>query len=145
MSDVTVVGLQELGAKLDKMFKDTAKKAIRKAIAPAAEVYRREIRAKAPVRQEVGATGFRKTGKGKKNRQPGYLKAHIGRTIKANSDGSLSAFVGPTKSAFYGRFQEYGTSHQPARPFMRPVFDSKTEEAEKVFAETLKTEIEKEL
>lgn len=115
MSNVTVVGLQELGAKLDKMFKDTAKKAVREAIKPAAEVYRREIRAKAPVRQDEAP-------KGKNKRQPGYLKKHIGRWIKPNSDGSLSAFIGPTKSAFYGRYYEYGTSHQPARAVHAPGF-----------------------
>lgn len=138
MSDVTVVGLQELGAKIDKMFKDTAKKAIRKASNAGTEVFRREIRAKAPVRQD-------ETPKGSKGRRPGYLKKHIGRWTKPNADGSLSTFTGPTKSAFYANFYEFGTSHQPARPFMRPVFDGKKDEAEKVFAEVLKTEIEKEL
>jgi HK97 gp10 family phage protein len=140
MSDVTVVGLQELGAKLDKLFKETAKKAIRKATAKGSEVYRKEMRRLAPVREDEGL-------KGKKKRAPGYLKKHIGRWIKPNSDGSLSAFVGPTKSAFYGRFYELGTSHQKAAatPFIRPAFDNKTDEAEKVFAEVVKQEIEKEL
>jgi HK97 gp10 family phage protein len=138
VSDVQIVGLQELGAKIDKLFKEDAKKAISAAIKPAAEVFRREIRAKAPVRQEAGA-------KGKNGRQPGYLKKHIGRWIRKNSDGSLSAHVGPTKSAFYAKYYEFGTNHQPARPFMRPVFDGKKDEAEKVFATVLENEIKKAL
>lgn len=32
--------------------------------------------------------------------------------------------VGPQKSFFYGLFQEYGTTHHGAQPFMRPAFDS---------------------
>lgn len=32
--------------------------------------------------------------------------------------------VGPQKSFFYGLFQEYGTVHHGAQPFMRPAFDS---------------------
>lgn len=141
MSSVTVVGLQELGAKLDKLFKEDAKKAVRTAIKPSIEVIRKEIRAKAPVRVEVGATGFRKTSKGKKEREPGYLKAHIGRWIKPSGDGSLSAFVGPTRSAFYGRFYELGTSHQPPRPFIGPAFESKKNEAETIFGKVLYEEI----
>jgi HK97 gp10 family phage protein len=139
MSDnVTVVGLQELGAQIDKLFRDTAKKAIKKASNAGTEVFRREIRAKAPVRQD-------EYPKGSKQRKPGYLKKHIGRWSKQNSDGSLSTFTGPTKSAFYGKFYEFGTSHQSANPFMRPVFDSRQGEAERVFAETLEAEIKKEL
>jgi HK97 gp10 family phage protein len=138
VSDVTVIGLTELGATLDKLFKEDAKKAISAAIKPASEVFRREIRAKAPVREEGG-------GKGKNQRQPGYLKKHIGRWIRKNPDGSLSSYVGPTKSAFYARYYEFGTQHQPARPFMRPVFDGKKDEAEKVFAATLEAEIKKAL
>lgn len=145
MADVTVVGLTELGAKMDKLFKETAKKAIRKASAAGAEVFRRKVRANAPVRVEVGVTGFRKAGKGKTDRQPGYLKKHIGRQFKFNSDGSLSVFVGPTKSAFYAKFQELGTSHQPARPFMRPAFDSEKGAAEQAFARVAAEEIAKEL
>lgn len=32
--------------------------------------------------------------------------------------------VGPSKDAFYGIFQEYGTVHHGAQPFMRPAFDA---------------------
>lgn len=155
MADVTVVGLQEIGAKLDKLFKDSAKKAIRKASAAGAEVYRREIRAKAPVRQDDYLKGRRKRG-------PGYLKKHIGRWFKFNQDGSLSVFVGPTKSAFYGRIvekghvkgnspfgrayeAEFGTANTPAHAFMRPAFDSQTEKAKQVFEEVAMAEIAKEI
>ena len=31
--------------------------------------------------------------------------------------------VGPSKRAFHGSFQEYGTVHHPAQPFARPAFD----------------------
>jgi HK97 gp10 family phage protein len=32
--------------------------------------------------------------------------------------------IGPKKEAYYGFFQEYGTVHHAAHPFMRPAFDS---------------------
>jgi HK97 gp10 family phage protein len=140
-----IVGLKELGDTLDLLSNNVQKKHIRTAMKPAAEVFRREMRLRAPQRVEVGTTGFRKTGKGKKQRQPGYLKKHIGRWIRPSSDGSLSAFVGPTPSAFYGRFSELGSSHQPAKPFMRPTFDLKKDEAAATFATTLEQEIGKDL
>ena len=139
--DVQIFGLEDLGRAVNQFTQKMQRTMIRAAANAGAEVYRKEIRAKAPVRVEVGSTGFRKTAKGKAAREPGYLKKHIGRMSKVNSEESYSVMVGPTKSAFYAKFQELGTSHQPARPFMRPAFDSKTAEAERVFTETLKEQI----
>jgi HK97 gp10 family phage protein len=140
-ADVKIVGLQKLGETLDLFTQDVQRKMIRKAASAGIEVFRREIRAKAPVRVEVGITGFRNTAKGKKQRQPGYLKKHIGRWSKVRSGESYSVMTGPTPSAFYAKFYELGTSHQPARPFMRPAFDSKNSEAQRVFADTLNQQI----
>jgi HK97 gp10 family phage protein len=144
MADISVevIGLKEFSDTLDLLANDVQRKHIRTAMKPAVEVLRREVRLRAPVRVEVGSKGFRKTGKGKKNRQPGYLKAHIGRWLKPEKDGSLAGFVGPTQSAFYGRFVELGTSHSAAKPFMRPAFDAKKDEAAEVFAKKLQQEIE---
>ncbi len=35
--------------------------------------------------------------------------------------------IGPTREVFWGGYQEFGTKHQPARPFARPAFDSHVE------------------
>lgn len=44
---------------------------------------------------------------------------------KARGNKTESAVaIGPAKGFFYGFYNEYGTVHQPARPFMRPAFDS---------------------
>jgi HK97 gp10 family phage protein len=139
-----MVGLKELGSAMTQFSQKVEKKLVRHAVNAGAEVFRREIRAKAPVRVEVGQTGFRNTAKGKEQREPGYLKKHIGRQIKV-SDSAYTVEIGPTKSAYYGAFDELGTKHQPARPFMRPAFDSKQVEAERVFAETMQVDIDKEL
>lgn len=45
--------------------------------------------------------------------------------------------VGPSKSFFYGSFQELGTAHHPAHPFARPAFDQKAESALKLFADAV--------
>jgi HK97 gp10 family phage protein len=38
--------------------------------------------------------------------------------------GEYAVAVGPAKDFFYGMFQEWGTVHHGAQPFMRPAFDS---------------------
>lgn len=138
MADVKVVGLEDMGRTVQLFTQKLQRQMIRNAANAGAEVFRREIRAKAPVRESQDL-------KGKDKRPPGYLKKHIGRTSKALREGDLQVIVGPMKKAFYARFYELGTSHQPARPFMRPAFDSKKKEAEDVFATTLKVQIAAEL
>jgi HK97 gp10 family phage protein len=38
---------------------------------------------------------------------------------------------------FYGAFQEFGTSHQPARPFIRPAYDTEKSACEQVILDGL--------
>ena len=49
--------------------------------------------------------------------------------------------VGPTRRAFYGLFQEFGTAHHAAQPFMRPSWDI----LKKPMAEMIKEELAKEI
>ena len=37
---------------------------------------------------------------------------------------SVTYRVGVPRRSFYWRFQEFGTSHQPARPFVRPAVEA---------------------
>lgn len=48
---------------------------------------------------------------------------------EARHDEEHAVAVGPTKDFFYGLFQEYGTIHHAAQPFMRPAFDSEAPKA----------------
>jgi HK97 gp10 family phage protein len=41
----------------------------------------------------------------------------------ASTGGLPAVAYGPTRSFFYGFFQEFGTRHHGAQPFMRPSFD----------------------
>lgn len=51
--------------------------------------------------------------------------------------------VGPTKAAFYGLFQEFGTAHHAARPFMRPTWDALKNSMLDTMKEALASEIAK--
>jgi len=50
---------------------------------------------------------------------------------------SATVAVGPHKDAFYGLFQELGTSTMPAKPFLRPALD----ESEGEVVETVRQEL----
>ena len=48
-------------------------------------------------------------------------------------DTAAAVAVGPSKDAFWGLFQEYGTVRHGAQPFARPGFDGGYEEALTIF------------
>ena len=135
MSDSTVViGLQELGARMNMFTDQVQKRTVRKAANAGAAVFQKEMRLRAPVRQDERPMGS-------KQRMPGYLKKHISRRGKPTADGGFEVQIAPLKSAFYARFLELGTSHQGATPFMRPTFDNKTAAAEEAFATAMRNDI----
>jgi HK97 gp10 family phage protein len=56
----------------------------------------------------------------------------------------VTVAIGPSHQPhdmFYGQFQEFGTAHHPAQPFMRPAFDQKHGESRKRFAAELRDAI----
>lgn len=82
-------------------------------------------------------------------RRTGRLATHIGiglaRRIGSPQGGrwrqsdetEFAVAVGPTKDVFYGLFQEYGTRHHGAQPFMRPAFDTQSAAALGIIADRL--------
>lgn len=107
-------GFQEMIDALDNMGKDgdkIIKEALKEGAKPILEAMKRRV----PV----------KTGKLKQNIKTG--------TVRKGRNGSWSQVIGPAKGdisvAYYGKFSEYGTSKQPARPWMRPAFDESQDKA----------------
>ena len=56
----------------------------------------------------------------------------------ATVDASLESY-----REFYPAYIEFGTPTQPARPFLRPAFDSKKDEAMRIFSREVLLEIDK--
>lgn len=50
---------------------------------------------------------------------------------------------GTTTKAFYGLFQEFGTAHHPAQPFLEPALDRATPEFESRLVDSLNREIDR--
>lgn len=78
---------------------------------------------------QAGARPIREAAKQKAPRDEGDLSRNIvARTVRRGRDEILVR-IGPTKEAFQGLFQEFGTKNHPAQPFMRPAFDENAQEA----------------
>ena len=67
-------------------------------------------------------------------------------TVRKGKSGSYSQIVGISKgditAAYYGKFSEYGSSHEPARPWIRPSFDESKEEAFQIIEQVMSDGIE---
>ena len=123
-NDVHIDGLTELLDKFTALDTKAAKGSLRKALKAGGKVFKDEVIARTPVKT-------------------GQLRDDIiaASTIDANQ-GTGTCSIGPTIHSFYGEFQELGTSKQPARPFMRPAFDAKADDAIDAFVTVLNEAID---
>src|SRR5690606_13750740 len=90
----------------------------------------------------AGAEPIREDAVRRAPRRTGFLAGHIiTEPVKGRTD---QVVIGPTKDAFYGLFQELGTSHHRAQPFLRPALEAKKDEAQRRAAAVLRAGIERE-
>jgi HK97 gp10 family phage protein len=72
------------------------------------------------IQDEIARQAKRRTGK---------LAKNIGLTVKQSTATQAVARIGPTVSAFYGKFPETGTKFQDPFEYIRPAFQAKFDEA----------------
>lgn len=89
-----------------------------------------------PMRAEAAALAPRSKGAGP-HMADHIVVAETGFGISDGPDVSTVA-VGPTKEFFYAEFQERGTAHHPAHPFMRPAFDTQQGAVKKRLADAFR-------
>ena len=123
---VEIQGLAQLDRALQELAWPAARRALRKGMRKGANVVRDEARAKAPVKT-------------------GNLKRKIRTRERSEQDGNMRFAVEVPRSAFYGRFLEYGTSKMAAKPFLRPAAEGKTEAAVTAMRDALAEAIEIEM
>jgi HK97 gp10 family phage protein len=110
-------GLRELNDALHELPEDMAKAAHRTGVRKGARVLADGMERRAP-------------------RATGELAGSMVISIRRRGRG-IVALVGPSKGAFHGMFQEFGTSHHPAQPFMRPTVDEDGQRAVEAMREQL--------
>jgi len=124
--DLRVSGAAQLAATLRELPESVRRRTLLKVLRVAAEPMRARAAQLAPrsTRRLSGTGG-----------DDEHLADHIGISVatrigsvaggqwQAVDEFQAAVAVGPTRGFFYGLFQEYGTTHHGARPFMRPAFD----------------------
>jgi HK97 gp10 family phage protein len=108
-------GFKELDAALRNMPRAIAGRAVTAGLVASGDVFTRALRAAAPVRERGDKPKKIKTGG---VRLRGYLKANVkaSKPFRDRKTGTYAIKMSPGK-AFYGKFLEFGTKHQSARPF----------------------------
>jgi HK97 gp10 family phage protein len=134
-----VQGLQELQRALDALPDKIAKRLMTRAGRAGGAVFKEQMVNHAP---RSGSSVFGQALKNSKvsgSIRYGPLYDHMRITVSFQGVHWMTVKIGPSKgTAFYARFYEYGTIHQPARPFMRPVFDAEWREALNAFAQNIR-------
>jgi HK97 gp10 family phage protein len=128
---VVLTGVKEIDRALRQLERKMAAKVVRQAINKALKPIEARVKELAPVESGQLRDSL-------KVRAMPYKKGRIAfevRTAKGDFKGDQ----------FYGAFQEYGTSRQPARPYMRPTYDQlgpeAIAEAERILLEGARREL----
>jgi HK97 gp10 family phage protein len=144
-----VQGLRELQAALKELPQRIAKNVLRGAVSAGAAVIRKEAQLKAPVYTGPVAAGHPPPGTLKRSivqkqiqelsslfSQVFFVTVRYGK--KYQKQGKKGAL---TQDAYYAAMVEWGTSKMPAKPYMRPAFESKKEAATAAIKEYLEKRI----
>lgn len=121
----TIRGLEQFEAKLSSLGLDIQRKYLMDAVKAGAEVIRQEASEEAP----------RLTGR-LSNREI------IVKVPSQSSAYEANVRIGPAMDAFYGVFEEKGTAHVEAQPFLEPSVDKKYDEAVQRVADVLRKRVE---
>lgn len=118
-----LTGAKELESLLKGLGPEAATKAGAEGLRKAAETVRDDVKAAAPY--DDGDT--KRTWRNKDGSQGSADYGHLRDNIKLRKRKALKAhsirYVLTTTNAFWGLFSEFGTEHEPARPWMRPTLE----------------------
>jgi HK97 gp10 family phage protein len=132
---VKVEGLDQLADRLKGLGPDISKKTLARSVSRGARVVRNAVNNRAPI-------------------DTGRLKRAVyTKKLSKESNGNQQTYIVGVRSgkryqktdrdAFYWRFHEFGTEKLPAKPFIRPAFESSKFEAAERIKEVLIKQVDK--
>lgn len=135
MPKMTIRGLDELGAKLSTLSQIKANQIMEDAVKDGADIVADKVRSN--LNSVLSGTSS------------GDLAGSLGITPVDNRDGYINAKVGfdgrdanGTPNALKAGVLEYGSKHQPARPFIKPAATATRAKVKAKMSETVEREIE---
>lgn len=152
MDKVEIEGMQELQAKLLELPKRLAKNAVRAATGAAAAVIRNEIKLRAPVYTGAVSDGHPPPGTLKRAVVSKYItelsndfeavfKVTVRKGKRFTKQGKKQNL---SQDAYYAMWVELGTAKMAARPFFRPGYEAKKQEALDALIQKLRDRLEQE-
>lgn len=136
-----IKGLRECEAALSQLPKATGKNVLRRVGRARLEPMRDDAAAKAP--DDPNTSGAADLSSSIKIRNGKAKVRLIQGKFRADSSSGISLTLGPSKAAFHGKFQEWGTVKQAAQPFMRPAWDAGARKVVEGIRDDLWTEIQR--
>ena len=127
---VKVVGLESLGKALRELPKKVEGKILRTAMRNGTKLVAAATKAAAPVDTGLLQRSFAVRALKRK-------KGRVGNRITIKNVDKIVTVSKEGKRHFYPAVIEYGTKNRPARPFMRPAFESSAQAAENQIANEL--------
>jgi HK97 gp10 family phage protein len=144
MATENVKGLRELGEALKAFGAILGKRYLARATSATAAVFRDEAKSLAPFKSgnlRDNIVIFKRTADGNTAHyavgvRPIHLTAKSKKVLRIlkRATGHRASIEG---DPFYWRFLEFGTSKMAARPFLRPAFESKKQDAVETFKKSL--------
>lgn len=139
---IELKGAKDLNKTIKQLPIELQKRVYVQSMRKGAVIFRDEAKMRAPYGTDFQKRSYVKKKKGIATTHFVKLRDEIKITVTKKTDISfeLAVHVG---SAYWGMFGEYGTSHQPAHPWLRPTFDAKAQEALDVVGESLGKGVER--
>ncbi|RNC76555.1 hypothetical protein DA717_15325 [Piscirickettsiaceae bacterium NZ-RLO2] len=122
----SVEGLRDLEKQLKQLAPKKIRTLNRRALRKAAEPVETQMKANAPQKSGALVESIKRRSKKGKGR----------RTV-------VNVTVGPTRKIYYAIEQEYGSSHQSARPFIRPALNDNAQTSIDIFKNALTLALKK--
>lgn len=142
-SNFKLDGSKELEAALKALGAEVATKAGVQATRKATNVMRDAVRDNAPRGEQSSKRTWRNKDGSQGRGDYGRLHQNIKtRKVRSRRRQTVS-FQVTTGSAFWGRFSEFGTEHEPARPWFKPALDQVAGKVVAAIGTELKKAIEK--
>lgn len=157
-SSFSLEGLRELDHALQELPKSTQSTVLKNALKDIAKPIAEEARRRVPVgatsklkksikiivlkRTDVGKAEFRAAKKAGASTQQA-IEAMVKARRAAAGSGSVMEVAITTGTMGHAIFQEYGTAHHKAQPYMRPAFDMHKDSAMSSLKKAISNQIEK--
>lgn len=138
--EIKLEGFKELARELRDMPEKIGRNVLRAAVNAGATAVRREVQTRAPVDTgRLRRSIYQRQVREQSNLQRQVFHVGVRSGVRRNEDGSKDR----SRDAWYWRFIEFGTVKLPARPFLRPAFESRQTEAIEAMRRRLKERIER--